>query len=79
MLRFARFRLPVNIVAPNELIVPQRRGFVTYNIPSIEYDNHQAARRAIADYIDYYRTERKPSALGYLTPKQFERLANGES
>ena len=39
-----------------------------------EYDNQQAARREIAEYIDYYRTDRKHSALGYLTPKQFECL-----
>jgi transposase InsO family protein len=39
-----------------------------------EYDNHRTARREIAEYIDYYRTDRKHSALGYLTPKQFERL-----
>jgi putative transposase len=39
-----------------------------------EYDDHRAARREIAEYIDYYRTDRKHSALGYLTPAQFERL-----
>jgi putative transposase len=39
-----------------------------------EYDNHRAARREIAEYIAYYRNDRKHSALGYLTPKQFERL-----
>jgi putative transposase len=41
-----------------------------------EYDNHRAARREIAEYIAYYRNDRKHSALGYLTPKQFERLWN---
>jgi putative transposase len=39
-----------------------------------EYDDYRAARREIAEYIDYYRTDRKHSALGYRTPKQFERL-----
>ena len=39
-----------------------------------EYDNHRTACREIADYIDYYRNDRKHSALGYLTPKQFESL-----
>jgi transposase InsO family protein len=37
-----------------------------------EYENHRSACREIAEYIDYYRTERKHSALGYLTPIQFE-------
>ena len=37
-----------------------------------EYENHRSARREIAEYIDYYRSERKHSALGYLTPIQFE-------
>ncbi len=31
-----------------------------------EYENQRTARREIADYIDYYRTDRKHSALGYL-------------
>lgn len=39
-----------------------------------EYDNYRAAHREIAEYIDYYRTERKHSALGYLSPTHFERL-----
>ena len=39
-----------------------------------EYEDHRAARREIAEYIDYYRTDRKHSALGYRTPTQFERL-----
>ena len=30
----------------------------------------------LAEYIDYYRNERKHSALGYRTPTQFERLLN---
>jgi putative transposase len=37
-----------------------------------EYENQQAAAREIGEYIDYYITERKHSALGYLTPLQFE-------
>jgi len=40
-----------------------------------EYEDHRAARREIAEYIDYYRTDRKHSALGYCTPRQFERLS----
>lgn len=39
-----------------------------------EYENCATARREIAEYIDYYRVERKHSALGYLSPTQFDRL-----
>jgi transposase InsO family protein len=39
-----------------------------------EYDTCQEARRVIAEYIGYYRRDRKHSALGYLSPTQFERL-----
>ncbi|HEY3835338.1 MAG TPA: IS3 family transposase [Bryobacteraceae bacterium] len=41
-----------------------------------EYEDQRAARRQIAEYIDYYRNDRKHSALGYRTPTQFERLAS---
>jgi len=44
-----------------------------------EYDNCRVARQEIAEYIDYYRTDRKHSALGYLTPTQFERLSTVRS
>jgi putative transposase len=40
-----------------------------------DYEDHRAARREIAEYIDYYRTDRKHSALAYCTPTQFERLS----
>jgi putative transposase len=36
-----------------------------------EYDSEGAARSAVAEYIDYYRFDRKHSSLGYLTPVQF--------
>lgn len=39
-----------------------------------EYENCREARREIAEYIAYYRSERKHSALGYVSPTQFERL-----
>jgi transposase InsO family protein len=50
-------------------------GTLKTELEMTEYENHRTARREIADYIDYYRTDRKHSALGYLTPKQFERLS----
>jgi len=44
-----------------------------------EYENWWAARRAIDEYIDYYRFDRKHSALGYLSPTQFESLTAARS
>jgi transposase InsO family protein len=39
-----------------------------------EYEDCRAARGEIAEYIAYYRTERKHSSLGYFSPTHFERL-----
>lgn len=36
-----------------------------------EYDSVAAARTVVAEYVRYYRFERKHSAIGYLTPYQF--------
>lgn len=38
-----------------------------------EYDSEEHARRAVREYVDYYRFDRKHSSLGYLTPTQFAR------
>lgn len=51
-------------------------GTIKTELEMTEYDNHRAAHREISEYLHYYLTERKHSALGYLTPKQFERLQN---
>ena len=48
-------------------------GTIKTELEMTEYENQQVARREIGEYIDYYLTERKHSALGYLTPRQFER------
>ena len=37
-----------------------------------EYESVAMARKTIAEYVRYYRFERKHSSLGYLTPHQFE-------
>ena len=49
-------------------------GTIKTELEMTEYDHHRAARREIADYLNYYLTQRKHSALDYLTPQQFERL-----
>ena len=36
-----------------------------------EYDSEEHARVAVAEYVNYYRFDRKHSSLGYLTPAQF--------
>jgi putative transposase len=49
-------------------------GTIKTELEMTEYENHRSALREIGEYIDYYQTERKHSALGYLTPSQFESL-----
>ena len=49
-------------------------GTIKTELEMTEYENHRIARQEIAEYLDYYTNERKHSALGYLTPQQFERL-----
>ena len=36
-----------------------------------EYESEASARVAVAEYVSYYRFDRKHSSLGYLTPTQF--------
>ena len=36
-----------------------------------DYDSVESARMEVAEYVRYYRFDRKHSALGYLTPVQF--------
>jgi putative transposase len=50
-------------------------GTIKTELEMTEYENHRTARREIAEYIDYYCTDRKHSALGYVTPMQFESLS----
>jgi len=49
-------------------------GTIKIELEMTEYENHRAAGREIRNYIHYYLTERKHSALHYLTPHQFEAL-----
>ena len=43
------------------------------------FETREQARRAIVEYIGYYNTERRHSALGYITPAEFERRWRAES
>jgi transposase InsO family protein len=47
-------------------------GTLKTELEMTEYESHRAATRALKDYINYYNNQRKHSALGYLTPSQFE-------
>ncbi len=47
-------------------------GTIKTELEMTEYQDCHTARREIAEYVHYYLRERKHSALGYLTPNQFE-------
>jgi putative transposase len=47
-------------------------GTIKTELEMTEYDHQQTAQREIEDYLAYYNHDRKHSALGYLTPQQFE-------
>jgi transposase InsO family protein len=47
-------------------------GTVKTELEMTPYENPQIARKEIPDYIRYYNTRRRHSALDYLTPEQFE-------
>jgi putative transposase len=76
LLRRAAFRQSMSRAANcyDNAFIESCFGTIKTELEMTEYENHRAAHREVADYIHYYLTERKHSALAYLTPQQFERL-----
>ena len=51
-------------------------GTIKTEIELTDYSNRQIAVREMTEYTKYYNTQRRHSALKYLTPDQFEQLNN---
>lgn len=51
-------------------------GTIKTELEMTEYDNCSQAQTDIASYLAYYNTDRRHSALDYLSPAQFETLQN---
>jgi putative transposase len=49
-------------------------GTIKTEMEMTEYQNHRTAHKEVGEYLHYYLTERKHSALNYLTPQQYEQL-----
>ena len=49
-------------------------GTIKTELEMTEYDDSRQARQELASYLAYYNTERRHSALDYLSPAQFEAL-----
>ncbi len=47
-------------------------GTVKRELEMERYESEVIARKEISGYIRYYNTRRRHSALGYLTPEEFE-------
>jgi hypothetical protein len=67
------------VLAPQRAALDALAGYLGEHADRLDYsqqlaEGRRSARRAIAEYIDYYQTECKHSAFGYLTPNQFESL-----
>jgi transposase InsO family protein len=54
-------------------------GTVKAELEMKPYENEYIARKEIPDYIRYYNTRRRHSALGYMTPDAFETQWNSGS
>lgn len=74
LLRRANFRQSMNRAdnCYDNAFMESCFGTIKTELEMAEYDHQRTAEREIADYLEYYNTQRKHSALGYLTPRQFE-------
>ncbi len=74
LLRRADFRQSMNRAANcyDNAFMESCFGTIKTELEMTEYDHQHTAQREIGDYLAYYNHERKHSALGYLTPQQFE-------
>jgi len=80
LLRRADFRQSMNRAdnCSDNAFLESCFGTIKTELEMAEYDHQRTAHREIEVYLAYYNTERKHSALGYLTPQQFE-LTNSSS
>ena len=74
LLRRAHFRQSMNRAdnCYDNAFMESCFGTIKTELEMTEYDHQRTAECEIGDYLEYYNTERKHSALGYLTPQQFE-------
>ena len=42
-------------------------------VHGVHFSTHEEAQRTIVEYIGYYNTQRRHSALNYVSPSEFER------
>ena len=74
VLRRAEFRQSMNRAGNcyDNAFMESCFGTIKTELEMTPYENFRAATTEIGEYIEYYLYERKHSALGYLTPHQFE-------
>jgi putative transposase len=74
MLRRAGFRQSMSRVSNcyDNAFIESCFGTIKTELEMTEYEDCRQARSEIASYLAYYNTERRHSALAYLSPASFE-------